>query len=664
MVTYPSTTDTPADFAAKVKTAIAANQFPEERILELAFHAPQWSRFIEHYLGWPGFCEGLYWFLAHMRYIGATGEQAAVGAGVTEEETADEDSRNKPSAWDRLIAERTPLTAADRNQGAVDVGWFQRIYAQLTPTRWAAMAEASRYASNPPQAKRAQFIADVLLGKASRKELIAGIRKRFLKENVRLLGLLPLAAGPKRDAGLAERYRALQEYRRYAKQLSAMSKEGAVRALEIGMQNLARTAGYPDPLRLEWAMEADSVKDLARGPVSAQRDGVTVTLSLDETAQPQLTASRNGKELKSIPPEIKKKDKAIAALAERVRELKRQSSGMRQSLESAMCRGDIITAAELVQLCQHALLAPQLSRLVLIGEGVLGYPDKGGKALRDYRGKLEPIKKSESLRIAHPHDLLATEKWDDWQHNCFQAERVQPFKQVFRELYVVTKQEKSDGSLSRRYAGQQVNPTQAFALWGQRGWNVKEGVWKSFYDVGITAFVGFRAGFGTPLEVEGLTIEVVQFQKRDAVEPMKLSAVPPRIFSEVMRDLDLVVSVAHRGGVDPEASASTVEMRASLLQESCQLLKLKNVRTKANYALVDGQLGKYSVHLGSAVVHKLPGGALCIVPIHAQHRGRLFLPFADDDPKTAEVLSKVLLLARDSEIQDPAILDQLRHVGV
>jgi hypothetical protein len=45
--------------------------------------------------------------------------------------------------------------------------------------------------------------------------------------------------------------------------------------------------------------------------------------------------------------------------------------------------------------------------------------------------------------------------------------------------------------------------------------------------------------------------------------------------------------------------------------------------------------------------------------VHAQQRGRLFLPFADDDPKSAELISKVLLLARDHEIQDPTILQQL-----
>ena len=55
--------------------------------------------------------------------------------------------------------------------------------------------------------------------------------------------------------------------------------------------------------------------------------------------------------------------------------------------------------------------------------------------------------------------------------------------------------------------------------------------------------------------------------------------------------------------------------------------------------------------MGSAVVHRQPGGQLCIVPVHGQHRGRLFLPFVDDDPKTAEVVSKVLLLAKDTRDQ-------------
>jgi len=48
-----------------------------------------------------------------------------------------------------------------------------------------------------------------------------------------------------------------------------------------------------------------------------------------------------------------------------------------------------------------------------------------------------------------------------------------------------------------------------------------------------------------------------------------------------MRDLDLVVSVAHRGGVDPEATASTVEMRAALRPGDRELLELSNVRSRS-----------------------------------------------------------------------------------
>ena len=62
-------------------------------------------------------------------------------------------------------------------------------------------------------------------------------------------------------------------------------------------------------------------------------------------------------------------------------------------------------------------------------------------------------------------------------------------------------------------------------------------------------------------------------------------------------------------------------------------------------------------------MHRQPGGHLCIVPVHSQHRGRLFLPFPDDDPKTAEVVSKVLLLAKDKEITDPSILEQILAKG-
>ena len=64
-------------------------------------------------------------------------------------------------------------------------------------------------------------------------------------------------------------------------------------------------------------------------------------------------------------------------------------------------------------------------------------------------------------------------------------------KQVFRELYTLTKPEKDEGTRSRRYAGHQVQPRKAMALLGTRGWvhHPSEGVRKTFHDEGVTAWL-------------------------------------------------------------------------------------------------------------------------------------------------------------------------------
>ena len=168
------------------------------------------------------------------------------------------------------------------------------------------------------------------------------------------------------------------------------------------------------------------------------------------------------------------------------------------------------------------------------------------------------------------------------------------------------------------------------------------------------------ADWFSPADVEAPTLEGVVFSDRKTGKLVPFKDVPAVIFSEIMRDVDLVVSVAHVGGVDPEASLSTVEMRTVIITEMLRLLKLTKVELKGAHAFITGTLGQYTVHLGSGVVHKMTSGVLNILPVHSQHRGRIFLPFVDDDPKTAEIISKIIHLAEDSKIKDPTILNQIR----
>ena len=152
----------------------------------------------------------------------------------------------------------------------------------------------------------------------------------------------------------------------------------------------------------------------------------------------------------------------------------------------------------------------------------------------------------------------------------------------------------------------------------------------------------------------------MQFSDRRTFEPLPIGQVPELIYSEVMRDVDMAVSVAHAGGVDPQASHSTIEMRRAVVKFNLPLFKIQNVDLKENHALIYGTRGTYHVHLGSGTVHQEGGTMLHILPVHSQKRGKLFLPFVDEDPKTAEIMSKIVLLAEDKKIRDPFILEQIR----
>jgi hypothetical protein len=468
--------------------------------------------------------------------------------------------------------------------------------------------------------------------------------------------LIPLPPKQK-DAALLERFEVIQKFLKESKQFGSQRKESERLCCRIALENLARTAGYPDPMRLEWAMEIKAVADLAKGAIVEKRGETEFKLSVSEDGVPEFAIFKNGKPLKDVPSTFKK-DEAVQELRARRKALETQNSRMRQSLERAMVHGDEFTVKELRDLQKHPLVRPMLERLVFVDDKQFGF--FAGKHLVNASGELLEIN-SKTLRIAHPTDFFKAKNWSEFQQNFFTAQRQQPFKQIFRELYLPTTAELEAKTTSSRYAGHQVNPKQSVALLGARGWVVPyDGdASRTFFAEGITAHVERKYGYTTPAEVEAPAIDTVYFTKRNEWERLPLEKLSPRLFSEIMRDLDLVVSVAHVGGVDPEASQSTTEMRATLLLETLRLLKISNVKLEKNVALIAGKISKYSVHLGSATVHQQPGGAVCLVAVPNQARGRIFLPFADSDPRTAEVIAKVLMLAKDDEIQDPILLRQL-----
>ena len=636
-VSYPRDTDTPDALRAAARAA----SLSDARLLDLAMYSPQWSSFVERALDWDGVADGVWWFHAHTK-----DERWAVGAELRE-------------TWAALSAERTALTSDDLVAGAVDVAWFLEASGRLGPDRWRKLDSVAKLASGGNGHRRAQLFSAAMRGEVDEATLEARITSKRHQDAVRALGLVPLPADADTRRAMLARYAMLREFERGSSKFGAQRRASEQLAVRIGVENLARTAGFPDPQRFVWAMEAAEAGELGQGPLARSADDIVVTLSVDEEGVPQLAVVRSGKTLSAVPGAYRK-HADFTELQARKTALTRQSRRVRASLEAAMVRGDVFVPDDFDALEAHPVVAPMLGLLVYVDDdGVIMRRDEGALTTLDGAPCGTP-----AVRLAHAVDLLTSGEWTRWQEWQFASERRQPFKQLFRELYVLTEAERRTSPVSRRYEGHQVQPRQALALFGSRGWlsDRESGlVSRAFLPEGLVARLTFVNGFLTPAEVELPTIEGVHFTKPHEFLAQPLDAVPARVLSETMRDLDLVVSVAHAGGVDPEASASTVEMRAALVREMTRVMRLDNVRfVGETHVLVEGVLGEYSVHLGSAVVHRRPGGAVCIIPVNSQRRGRLFLPFADDDPKTAEVVSKVLLLARDGQIKDPTILEQLR----
>ena len=642
LVSLPRESETAEEFTDRVRQA----GLTQEQLIQSAAYAPQWAVFTESALEWPGFADAVWWLHAHTK-----DSNWYVDSEIREE-------------WQAQVSERTPLSSEDLLAGAIDVTFFWQTYSRLGAERWSSVYEKAKYSAGGTGYDRAKLFAEAMLGQADREDIIRRLMKKRHQDSVRALGLLPLPEAD-RDAEILARYQVIQEFLRGSRKFGPQRRENEQIAARIAIENMARNAGYTDPLRLQWAMEAAEVADLRDGPVSVSVDNVTVSLSINDAGAAHIDVFKSGKPLKNVPARLRR-EPAVVSLLDRRKTIEHQRSRMRSALETAMCRAEPFPADELQTLALHPVMAPLMNRLVFTSGDITGYPVNGATALQHHDGTLHPVAADAMLRIAHTHDLYQSDQWTEWQRECFSISRVQPFKQVFRELYPVTEAEIVDGSISRRYAGQQIHPRQAMGLFGSRGWTgrAEDGMSRTFHKENLTVSVTFGFGFYAAAGTEGLTIEGVTF-----VAPVvgwravPLAEVPPILFSEVMRDLDLVVSVAHSGGVDPEATASTVEMRAALIRETLDLMRLNNVELRGRYALIEGTLGSYSVHLSSATVHRQPGGALCIIPVHAQHRGRLFLPFADDDPKTAEIISKVLLLAKDSQIKDPVILSQIYAGG-
>ena len=613
-VSQPSATDTFAAFKAHLDKI----KITDKRLVEAACYALHWADWIGDYLQIKDFKEAIWWFIAHTTdYMDA------------EKET--------------IVSQYSTVPRDDFQRGAIDVDWYHRVHKAVGKEGWKLIQESAKYLSDGMGYRRVKLYSAVLTGEIKLDEVIQKITEKRDKDYVMALGLVPINK-KKEEEDLVRRYNLLQTFLKESKQFGQQRQESEKNAVEIGLDNLSRNADYEDSIRFSWAMEAKATQQIME-KATLTLDDTTIKLVVDEQGKAELEVTKGDKTLKSIPDKYKK-NKEVEALKDSKTYLTKQYSRTRLSLEQAMLSQTLFTAAELAKILEHPVVKAMLSKLVLFNPETQASGFWQDGKLLSAEGTLTPLKAADKLLIAHPSHLFYAVQWDLYQKYLFDKEIKQPFKQVFRELYIPTKDELETSNRSERYQGHQVQPQKTVALLRGRGWtvNYEEGLQKVYHKEGFRATIYAAADWYTPSDVEAPTLEYVVFYNLKDGKEVPMKEINPVIFSEVMRDVDLVVSVAHVGGVDPEASHSTMQMRGALARESARLFKLTNVEVKERYILVKNEHGDYSLHLGSGMISR-GGLQINVVAVQSQHRGRVFLPFVDDDPKTAEIISKMKLLS-------------------
>jgi len=324
-----------------------------------------------------------------------------------------------------------------------------------------------------------------------------------------------------------------------------------------------------------------------------------------------------------------------------------------------------------------------------------------GESWRDsYGQKVDCIGGNCTLQLWHPAGS-PTDETLRWRAFLEDIQLVQPMKQAFREIYLLTDAELRTRTYSNRFAAHLLKQSQFAMLARMRGWRY---ALLGAYDDGRSSSLAVLDLPEKSLRAEYWVSEVnaddamndsgiwhyiatdqVRFYQHSNPEPINLVDVPPIVLSEVLRDADLFVGVASVGN-DPGWSDSgglpgfrdywqtysfgdlseMAKSRRDILTRLLPRLKIAAVsEMKDRFLVVRGKLRTYKIHLGSGNILMEPNDQyLCIVPDRkadtTKGSGNLFLPF-EGDTGLSLILSKAFLLADDDTITDTTIISQIKN---
>lgn len=274
----------------------------------------------------------------------------------------------------------------------------------------------------------------------------------------------------------------------------------------------------------------------------------------------------------------------------------------------------------------------------------------------------------------------------NWRNYILGNQIFQPFKQAFREIYIITDAELETETYSNRFASHILKKDHVSALCKVRGWSpsgiinngkatykIPESDYKIEYWVSDIYLGEHSKTYGSA----HISTDQVRFYRKK--EQIILSEVPAILFSEVMRDIDLFVGVTsigndpewydrgETGGINYWSSYTNGELtersktRVEILKNIIPKMKIADkCEFSGRYLKVKGTIGNYKIHMGSGNILMEPDDQyLCIVADRSANKlKKVFIPFEGDNMLSI-IISKALMLAEDSKIKDQSIVNQI-----
>lgn len=435
------------------------------------------------------------------------------------------------------------------------------------------------------------------------------------------------------------------------------------------------------------------------GRLTESMGDFTAVLGIDRQKVRLTWQKQDGKEQKSVPAAIKR-DFAddLKELKAAAKDIEKMLSAQKSRIESLYLTSSSWSFGDWKErYLDHPLVGVMARRLLWTFQSADGTNSVAGMhhdgQLVDHSGSPLTVPADATVRLWHPLNEPA-ETVLAWRVFLEEREICQPFRQAHREVYLLTDAERTTSTYSNRQAAHILVQTQYRSLAQARRWNVNFlGAWDGG-DMGIAERhlepFDMRAEFWvtgiydeTEREVRHVSTDQVRFyQPRDEQDPMELIDVPPIVFSEIMRDVDLFVGVASVGN-DPNWQdggpqgayrdywhsysfgelTETAATRRQVLERLLPRLKIADqCHLEDRFLVVKGTLRTYKIHLGSSNILMAPNDQyLCIVQSRSRSEvDRISLPF-EGDHTLSVILSKAFLLAADTKIKDPTILHQIQQ---